>query len=105
MTTTPATTSDVGVLGTCSACGSGPAALNFTCERCRFVYALMLMRDMRAAQVDYFHDRSQHNLIAAKNLESKMDKVLDRLLVPPTAQQPDLDMQVERGDDYYASGS
>jgi hypothetical protein len=104
MNSTGSPQADIGILGSCS-CGSGPAAPNYECERCRLVYAVLLMRDVRAAQVDYFHDRCQQNLVAAKSLESKMDRLLDRLLAPPSDQQPDLDMPVDSGDSYYGSGS
>lgn len=105
--TNPATkpaAGDVGILGPC-ACGGGPTALNFECERCRLVYTVLLMRDVRAAQTDYFHDRNQHNLAAAKRMESKIDQALAKLLVPPAAQQPDLDMQIDDNrPDYYTAG-
>lgn len=102
-TTKPAA-GDVGILGPC-ACGGGPTALNFECERCRLVYTVLLMRDVRAAQMDHYHDPNPMTAAAAKRTESMIDQAIAKLLTPPVAHQPDLDMQIgDNRPDYYTAG-
>lgn len=46
---------------------------------------LVIVADMRAAQRDYFDDRSKDNLIRAKQLEKRVDEGLAELRRTPHA--------------------
>lgn len=75
---------DISVMNEC-ACGSGPASPNYECERCRLVYFVRLVGEMRAAQSKYFSDRNQLNLDRARHLEGKVDKLFTRFTAQPEA--------------------
>ncbi len=74
--------SDISVMGQC-ACGSGPARPNYECERCRLVYFVRLVGEMRTAQRNYFSDRNSHNLERARFLESQVDSLVKRFTAQP----------------------
>ncbi len=56
-----------------------------TCERCRLVYFVMQVRDMREAQTKYFrsHGADSNALDLARHLESKVDTLIKRFTTRP----------------------
>lgn len=74
--------SNISVMNQC-VCGSGPAAPNYECERCRLVYFVRLVGEMRAAQSKYFSDRNSLNLDRARHLESQVDSLVKRFTARP----------------------
>jgi hypothetical protein len=43
---------------------------------------LLMVKQMRAAQVDYFRTRSSHSLMEAKRLEREVDEIVDAAFRP-----------------------
>lgn len=72
----------ISIMNQC-ACGSGPAAPNYDCERCRLVYFVRLVETMRTAQRAYFRTRKPEAMKYACELEAKVDDLTKRFLAQP----------------------
>lgn len=78
----------VSVLGGC-VCGGSHVEPNFECERCRLVYFVRSVADLRKAQRAFFatyqtnsHERPQR-MAEAKRLELRVDNMLEKLTKLP----------------------
>ena len=60
-------------------CGYSPQKINPDCERCRYVWLLNKVHEMRTAQTTYFQTRKASDLVAARRLEDIVDAALKKL--------------------------
>jgi len=68
-------------------CGHAPLSdPNPACERCRLVWTIGKVAELREAQRAFFQRRRQKDLERSKHLERIVDRALERLF----ARQPDL---------------
>jgi hypothetical protein len=91
---------DISIMDQCP-CGSGPRKPNFECERCRLVWFVQLVGQMRSAQTTYFSDRNSLNLDRARHLESQVDVLVKRFTSRP---ESTLFPDDQSGDVYYGLG-
>ncbi|MCR9293296.1 MAG: hypothetical protein NXI32_11295 [bacterium] len=84
---------DVSVVGGCC-CGGSSAEPNFECERCRLVYFVLQVQQLRSAQKAFFRagpdcrqDQRQLLVANAKHLERRIDEMVDRFTARPNLQQ------------------
>lgn len=69
----------ISVTGSC-ACGFSSSEPNYDCERCRLVWFVRKVKEMRDAQNAYFKQRTGDRLDHARNLEATVDNLTFRFL-------------------------
>ena len=91
----------ISITGPC-ACGFSSSQPNYDCERCRLVWFVRKVKEMRDSQNAYFKQRTGDRLDHARNLEAIVDNLTFRFLercMPTLFAESD-----DRNETYFSKG-